>query len=110
MDLQEALFVFIVEKVLGKHEKDLVLLERNIEELKKVKSPFHHIQHKDAVEKILNAGLKASVDDDFGAEEEIALANMFDRPVFVENYPAKVKAFYMKRARTTIVEFFARIY
>ena len=23
---------------------------------------------------------------------------MFDRPVFVENYPAKVKAFYMKRA------------
>lgn len=98
MDLQEALFVFIVEKVLGKHEKDLVLLERNIEELKKVKSPFHHIQHKDAVEKILNAGLKASVDDDFGAEEEIALANMFDRPVFVENYPAKVKAFYMKRA------------
>lgn len=97
MDLQEMLFVFIVEKVLAKHEADLLLLERNIEELKKVKSPFHHIKHKDAVKKILGLGLHACEDDDFGAEEEIALANMFDRPVFVENYPAKVKAFYMKR-------------
>jgi asparaginyl-tRNA synthetase len=45
----------------------------------------------------LDAGLHASEDDDFGAEEEVALSNMFDRPLFVENYPAKVKAFYMKR-------------
>lgn len=98
MDLQEALFIYIVEKVLEKHEKDFALLERNIEELKKVKSPFYHIQHKDAVKRLLDAGLTAREDDDFGAEEEIALANMFDRPVFVENYPAKIKAFYMKRA------------
>lgn len=97
MDVQEGMFVFAVEKVLGKNMKDLIVLERNIEELQKVKAPFHHISHKDAVKKILDAGLHASEDDDFGAEEEIALANMFDRPVFVENYPAKVKAFYMKR-------------
>lgn len=97
MDLQEAMFIYLVEKVLEKNARDLAVIERNIEELKRVKSPFHHILHKDAVEKLISAGHAASVDDDFGAESEIALANMFDRPVFVENYPAKVKAFYMKR-------------
>lgn len=97
MDLQEAMFIYLVEKVLEKNSRDLAVLERNIEELKRVKSPFHHILHKDAVEKLISAGHTASVGDDFGAESEIALANMFDRPVFVENYPAKVKAFYMKR-------------
>lgn len=97
MDLQESLFVYIVEKVLNKHEADLVLLERNVDELKRVKSPFHHISHKAAVKKLVDAGYSAREDDDFGADEEVALANMFDRPVFVENYPAKVKAFYMKR-------------
>lgn len=97
MDVQEAMFVYVVEQVLEKNMPELIVLERNIDELKRVRSPFHHIKHADAVKKILDAGLHASEDDDFGAEEEIALANMFDRPVFVENYPAKVKAFYMKR-------------
>lgn len=97
MEVQEKMFVYMVEKVLAKNMDDLKVLERNIEELQRVKSPFHHISHKEAVKKIIAAGLNAREDDDFGAEEEVALANMFDRPVFVENYPAKVKAFYMKR-------------
>lgn len=97
MELQEQMFVYLVSKVLEKNMGDLLVLERDLEELKRVKSPFHHIHHRDAVLKIKEAGLTASLDDDFGAEEEVALANMFDRPVFVENYPAKVKAFYMKR-------------
>lgn len=97
MNIQEMMFVFVVQRVLERHRADLVLLERDIAELERAQSPFHHITHKDAVEKLLRAGLTARADDDFGADEEVALANMFDRPVFVENYPAKVKAFYMKR-------------
>ena len=34
--------------------------------------------------------------DDFGAPHETAIAEMFDRPVFVYHYPTAVKAFYMQ--------------
>jgi asparaginyl-tRNA synthetase len=34
--------------------------------------------------------------DDLGGEDETLLTNQFDKPVFVECYPKKVKAFYMK--------------
>ena len=33
--------------------------------------------------------------EDFGSPHETALAEMFDKPVFVYNYPTAVKAFYM---------------
>jgi asparaginyl-tRNA synthetase len=33
---------------------------------------------------------------DFGGDEETILSRQFDRPVFVTEYPKKVKAFYMK--------------
>ncbi len=36
--------------------------------------------------------------EDFGAPHETFLAEQFDRPVFVVNYPAEVKAFYMQPA------------
>lgn len=97
MEVQEKMFVYVVEKVLERNAKDLAVLERDVVELQNTKSPFHHIKHKDAWAKLAEAGFTPREDDDFGAEEEVALANMFDRPVFVENYPAKVKAFYMKR-------------
>jgi asparaginyl-tRNA synthetase len=36
--------------------------------------------------------------DDLGGDEETILSQQFDRPVMVTHYPAKIKAFYMKRA------------
>lgn len=33
---------------------------------------------------------------DFGADEEAIISRQFDRPVFVTEYPKRVKAFYMK--------------
>ena len=34
--------------------------------------------------------------EDFGAPQETAIAEQFDRPVFVYHYPTAVKAFYMQ--------------
>jgi asparaginyl-tRNA synthetase len=34
--------------------------------------------------------------EDFGAPHETAIAESFDRPVFITHYPAAIKAFYMK--------------
>jgi asparaginyl-tRNA synthetase len=42
-------------------------------------------------------GQEISWGQDLGGEDETVLANAFDRPVFVYNYPREVKAFYMKR-------------
>lgn len=92
MAIQEKMICYIVEKVLKENISELNILERNIEELKKIKAPFYHINHQDACAKV-----GSDPNDDFGAEAEVKLCTMYDRPVFVEKYPAKVKAFYMKR-------------
>src|SRR5690625_2350109 len=34
--------------------------------------------------------------DDFGAPHETAIADHFEKPVFITNYPAAIKSFYMK--------------
>src|SRR3989339_1090769 len=97
-NIQEDLLCSIVEYVLKNNKKELEILERDTAELYNLKRPFHRMKHKDAVKKMKELGLSAEYDDDFGAEAEIEFANSFDRPVFIEDYPAKVKAFYMKRA------------
>jgi len=35
--------------------------------------------------------------EDFGGDEETVISKSFDRPVIVHRYPARIKAFYMKR-------------
>lgn len=92
MKIQEAMICYIVEQVLKNNLKELTILERDIEALQKIKAPFYHISHKDACAKV-----GSDPNDDFGAEAEVKLCESYDRPVFVENYPAHVKAFYMKR-------------
>lgn len=92
MRVQEAMICCIVEKILKENIPELKILERDVGPLKKVKAPFYHIDHKDACAKV-----GSDPNDDFGAEAEVKLCEMYDRPIFVEKYPARVKAFYMKR-------------
>ncbi len=96
MDLQEDLLVYTVNWVLEKCEKELKELERNVSALEKVKRPFPRISYDEAVDRLKKAGTKFQWGSDFGGEDETILANMFDRPVFIYNYPKKARAFYMK--------------
>ncbi len=99
MDIQEGLMKYIVKKCLDECRNELKILERDITELENVLAgPFYRVKFLDAVAKLREMGLDARDDHDLGAEEEIAFVNTFDRPVFVTDYPAPVKAFYMKRA------------
>src|SRR5262249_61307151 len=50
----------------------------------------------DAVKMLHAKGLAFEWGGDFGAPDETAISEQFDRPVFVTNYPAAVKAFYME--------------
>lgn len=97
MRVQEELVCFIVKKVLENNLAELEILERNIEPLKKVIGPFYHLTHKEAVAKLKELGSDILEDDDLGGDDETILTQAYDKPIFIENYPAKVKAFYMKR-------------
>ncbi len=97
-DLQEKLVKRIINDVLTGCSKELELLQRNTEILKKtVESDFIRIKHFDAkklVEEKYN--LKVEYEDDMTTEEEIIIGNHFNIPVFIEDYPMAVKSFYMK--------------
>jgi len=94
--LQEKIISFIVKQVLTNRSKELELLERDIKPLEKIKTPFPIITYDEAVSTLQKKGFKIKWGDDFGGDEETALSEEFDQPVFIERYPAKMKAFYMK--------------
>src|SRR5205823_2487116 len=96
MDLAEALIVFIVERVLDKRRRELMVLERDVTRLEAVKAPFPRISYDDAVKLLGEKGLPFEWGGDFGGPDETALSESFERPVMVHRYPAAVKAFYMK--------------
>jgi asparaginyl-tRNA synthetase len=97
MKIQEELICYIVEKVLEKNLKELEILERDVEALKKIKAPFVTLTYAEAVKKLNELGSDIKLDDDLGADDETLLTKDSDVPVFVEKWPAEIKAFYMKR-------------
>lgn len=97
MQIQEGLVEFVVQKVLEKNLRELVILERDIEPLKKIKAPFIHKTHTEVVKELREMGSEIKENQDLGAADETMLTMKYDKPIFVEKYPAEVKAFYMKR-------------
>jgi asparaginyl-tRNA synthetase len=97
LEIQEGLVCHIVRKVLEINIKELEILERDIEPLKKVQTPFIRKTHAEVVTELREMGSDIQVMDDLGADDETMLTQKYDRPIFVEKYPAEVKAFYMKR-------------
>jgi len=97
MELQEQLISYMVKRVLEENAEELKILERDIEPLKKVVAPFYRITHAEAVKKLRAMGSDIGDMDDLGADDETILTKEYDKPIFVEKYPAEVKAFYMKR-------------
>jgi asparaginyl-tRNA synthetase len=98
MQLMEDLVSYVVQTVLGKHERELKdVLERDVEKLRNVKAPFPRITYTEAVEVIQKAGHPMKWGDDIGGDEETVVASAYDRPVMVHRYPAEMKAFYFKK-------------
>lgn len=97
MHMQEDLVLFIVQRVLKERRAELALLERDVSALEKVSGPFPRLSHKEAVQKLRELGSDIQEDEDLGGDDETLLTREYDTPIFVTRYPAKVKAFYMKR-------------
>lgn len=94
--LQESYVSFIVQAVLANCKLELKALERDISKLEKIKAPFPRISYDDAIEFLKGEGYEIEWGEDFGAPHETAIAEHYDMPVFIVNYPKDIKAFYMK--------------
>lgn len=98
LEVQEQYVSFLVQSVLDNCDQALDVLERDKEVLKKyTQLPFPRISYDEAVELLKKNGFDdIEWGDDFGSPHETFIANSFDRPVFILNYPKAIKAFYMK--------------
>jgi len=96
MNLAEALVVYVVGRVLERRQTELKLLERDTSKLVLVTAPFPRLSYDEAVAILKEKGLPFEWGGDFGAPDETALSEQFDRPICVHRYPSAVKAFYMK--------------
>jgi asparaginyl-tRNA synthetase len=74
----------------------LKTVERDTAPLERVQAPFARMHYSEAVERLHAAGHPFEWGSDFGAPDETVLSEQFATPLFVTNYPAAVKAFYME--------------
>src|SRR2546428_3352576 len=96
MRLQEQLVSYLVMRALDRCGEELKELERDLTPLERVAPPFPRISYTDAVARLNQLGSDIAWGRDLGGDDETLLAQEYDRPVFVYNYPKEVKAFYMK--------------
>lgn len=97
LEIQEQYVSFVVQSVLENCKLELNTLERDTSKLEIVKAPFPRISYDDAVKLLQEKGFDdIKWGEDFGAPHETAIAEYYDKPVFITNYPAEIKAFYMK--------------
>lgn len=96
MKLIEDFVSYIIQRVIKNKAYELEILERNTERLKKVVPPFPRISYDEALEILKKKGKEIPWGEDFGGDEETAISEEFEKPVFVHRYPKECKAFYMK--------------
>jgi len=97
MGLAEDLVRFVVQRVLGRQEAQLRLLERDRELLAEAAAgPFPRLSYGEALERLKAQGKEIPWGEDLGGEEETVLSQMFSRPLLVHRYPRQAKAFYME--------------
>jgi len=96
MELAEQFVEYVVQRTIKNRADELKELERNLEPLTKIKTPFPRLHYSEAAKLILKENPEFKVGNDFGGTDETIVSSKFDKPVFVHHYPAAIKAFYMK--------------
>ena len=107
MEVEEQFVSYIVQTTLKERAPELAALGRDISRLEKVTPPFPRISYDEALDVVKQ--VRDRTDDpeqkkllelewgtDFGSPHETAVAESFEKPVFVHHYPAVFKAFYME--------------
>lgn len=97
LEVQEQYVSHVVQSVLENCKLELQALDRDTTQLEKIQAPFPRITYGDAIELLKEKGFDdIEWGDDFGAPHETAIAESYDKPVFITHFPLDIKAFYMK--------------
>ena len=97
LKVQEEYVSYVVQSVLKNCALELKILGRDTTKLEKVQVPFPRITYDDAIKFLHEQGFDdIKWGDDFGSPHETAIANSFDKPVFITHYPKAIKPFYMQ--------------
>jgi asparaginyl-tRNA synthetase len=96
IELGESLVAYLIERILETKKVELDILERDTRPLEAVKKPFPRITYDDILPKLKEKGSQMEWGEDFGAPEETFLEMLYDLPVSITHFPAKIKAFYMQ--------------
>ena len=107
MKVAEDMVKFIIKYVFEKCPEEMVFFDKFVEPgltdrlLKVLVSPFARVTHKEAIDILLNSGVKfentPKHGQDINTEHEKFLTDRyFQSPVFVTDWPKDIKAFYMR--------------
>ncbi|WP_144504631.1 asparagine--tRNA ligase [Bacillus pumilus] len=99
LEYQENYVTHVVQSVLENCKVELHTLGRDTAKLENIKAPFPRITYDEAIKFLQEKGFdEIEWGDDFGAPHETAIAESYDKPVFITHYPTSLKPFYMQPA------------
>lgn len=99
LEYQENYVSHVVQSVLENCKVELHTLGRDTAKLENIKAPFPRITYDEAIKFLHEKGFDdIEWGDDFGAPHETAIAESYDKPVFITHYPTSLKPFYMQPA------------
>lgn len=106
MDIEEEMLKFVIKYIMDECSLELDFLDKFVEKGLKAKlqnvvdSKFTRISHHDVIDLLLKANVKwefrPSYEDDIAKEHEKYIAEYFNGPVFIKDWPKDIKAYYMK--------------
>jgi asparaginyl-tRNA synthetase len=97
LKVQEEYVSNVVQSVLKNCSIELKTLGRDTSKLEQIKAPFPRISYDDAITFLHNKGFDdIKWGDDFGSPHETAIAESYEKPVFITHYPTVIKPFYMQ--------------
>lgn len=108
MDVAEQMVKHLVKTLFDKLPDELDLFDKFVEKGLRdrlrivLEKPFYRIDHDEAIDILINSGKRFENQPkhggDLATEHEKYLTEVhFDAPVFVKNWPADIKAFYMRQ-------------
>lgn len=97
LEVQEQFVSYVVQSVLKNCKLELERLERDVTKLEHIQAPFPRISYDDAIIFLNENGFDdIKWGDDFGSPHETAIAEHYEKPVFITHYPIGIKPFYMQ--------------
>lgn len=106
MDVEEEMLKFVIKYVLDKCQLEIDFCDKFVEKGLKEKishvlnSHFTRISHHDVIDILKAAPVKWEFEPDYGEdiakEHEKYIAEYFNGPVFIKDWPKDIKAYYMK--------------